>query len=259
MQLFLTEEKEEIQNNLDKMIAQYDEAIAENSSLSEELEDEREKIVMFRDSVSNLKKSNKSIIRRYRKKIADLEASNKDLFTQNEELKTQNAGLNSDLNDAKSTIGVKNQKIDSINKYNSELNDKIGAGAVLKINTVKVAPMRKRNNGQLRPTSRQRNTDALRVSFVIAENVLAKDGSKKVFLQIIDAKGNLIIDKGVEKLNDDATEIHYSDIFDVDFVNDKLEVISVIDVHRKEMNEGTYTINVYLDGRFAGITTFDLN
>lgn len=259
LQVFLTEEKEVIQKELDEMIAQYDEAIAENSSLSEELEDEREKIVMFRDSVSNLKQSNKSIIRRYRKKISELEATNKDLFAQNEELKVQNAGLNSDLNDANSTIGRKNQKIDSINQYNTELNDRIGAGAVLKINTVKVVPMRKRNNGQLRPTSRQRNTDALRVSFVIAENVLTEDGSKKVFLQIIDPKGDLIIDKGIEKLNDDVTEIHYSDIFDVDFVNDKLEVISVIDVNRKEMNKGIYTINVYLDGRFAGITTFSLN
>lgn len=258
LQLLLTEQKEDIQTELDAMIAQYDDAIAENSSLSEELEDEREKIVMFRDSVSNLKKSNKSIIRRYRKKIADLEASNKDLFAQNEELKAQNAGLNSDLNDANSTIGTQSQKIDSINQYNLELNDRIGAGAVLKINTVTVAPMRKRNNGQLRPTTRQRNTDALRVSFVIAENVLAEEGSKKVFLQIINPKGDLIIDKGVEKLNDDVTEIHYSDIFDVDFVQDKLEVISVIDVNRKEMHVGTHTINVYLDGRFAGITTFTL-
>ena len=258
LEIFLNEEKDEIQKGLDKMIVQYDEAIATNSELSEELEDERELIIKFRDSVLNLKQANKSIIRRYRKKIGSLEASNKELFEQNEELKSQNTGLNQQIDSANDYIGNQNKKLDSLNQMNSDLNDKVAKGAVLKVNSVNVNSMRKRNNGQLRETSRSRNTDALRVSFVIAENSLAKEGSKKVFLQIMDQKGGLVIDKGIEKLNDDITEIHYSDIFDVDFINEKLEVISVINVERKEMHEGTYTINVYLDGRFVGVTSFSL-
>ena len=90
LEIFLEEEKEDIQKELDKMVVDYDAAIAQNSSLSEELEDERELIVMFRDSVKNLKDANKSIIRRYRKKIADLENSNRELFEQNEELMSKN-------------------------------------------------------------------------------------------------------------------------------------------------------------------------
>ncbi len=258
LQTYLTEEKEEIQKGLDEMIAQYDEAIAQNSSLSEELEDERELIVMFRDSVMNLKQANKSIIRRYRKKIAALESANKELFQQNEELVAQNQGLNQQIDSANVYIGNQIKRIDTLSQLNSDLTDKVAVGAILKVNTVNVIAMRKRNNGELRETTRARNTDVLRVSFTIAENLLAESGSKKIFVQVVNPSGGVVKNSGVSTLNDDVTEVSYTDILDVEYINEKLEVITVIDVERKEINKGVYSANIYLNGRFVGKTTFTL-
>jgi len=258
LQTYLTEEKEEIQKGLDEMIAQYDDAIAQNSNLTEELQDERELIIQFRDSVMNLKETNKTIIRRYRKKIASLELANKELFEQNEELATQNQGLNQKIDSANVFIGNQTKRIDTLSLLNNNLTDKVAIGAILKVNTVNVISMRKRNNGQLRETTRARNTDALRVSFVIAENLLAEKGSKKIFVQIVNPAGNVVKNVGVSTLNDELTEVSYTDILDIDYINEKLEVITVIDVNRKEINKGVYSANIYLDGRFVGKTIFTL-
>ena len=76
---FLKEEKEQILGNLNQMEQKYDEAIAQNTSLSDELKIEKERIVLFRDSVKNLKNSNWRLIRRYRGKIAELEKTNERL------------------------------------------------------------------------------------------------------------------------------------------------------------------------------------
>lgn len=258
LQTELNQDKEEIQNDLNEMIAQYDEAIAQNSELSEELQDERELIVQFRDSVANLKQANYSLIRRYRKKISSLEASNKELFEQNEELMTQNAGLHQEIDSANVYIGNQNMKIDTLNQLNTSLTDKVAVGAILKVNSTNSVAMRKRNNGELRETNRSRNTDALRVSFTIAENLLAEGGSKKVFIQVVNPAGSVVKNAGESTLNDDVTVVSYTDILDVDYINEKLEVITVIDVDRKEMNKGVFAANIYLEGRFVAKTTFTL-
>lgn len=257
MEIFLTEEKEGIQGELDKMISQYDEAIAQNSSLSEELEEERALIVVFRDSVSNLKKTNKSIIRRYRSKINTMEASNKELFERIEELQTENDSLNADIKEAHVQIENRDKKIDTLNQFNTELTDRVATGSILKVNAVKVNVMRRRSSG-LKETTRSKHTDAIRVSFIISENQLAEVGPRTVHVQVLNPAGNLVVDKGTAVLNDGVTEIHYSDGFDVEFNNDKKEVINVIEVNRKEINKGKYTINVYLNGRFVGVTNFTL-
>jgi hypothetical protein len=258
MKVYLTEEKENIQGELDKMISQYDDAIAQNSSLSEELEEERALIIVFRDSVSNLKDTNKSIIRRYRGKIASIDASNKELFERIEQLQAENVSLNKNIKEAYVEIENRDKKIDTLNQFNTELTDKVTTGSILKVNAVKVNVMRRTNGGQLKETTRSRNTDALRVSFTISENQLAEVGSREVHVQVLNPAGDLVLDKGTTVLNDGATEIQYSDGFDVEFVNDKLEVINVVEVNRKEIDKGKYTVNVYLDGRFVGLTNFTL-
>ena len=259
MEVFLNEEKDEIQKELNQIIFQYDEAIAENSSMSEELQVERDQIVKFRDSVSNLKQTNKSIIRRYRRQIATLEASKKELLKEYELLKSENEGLVKVIDSTNSFIEDQNKKLDTLNQANSDLSGKVAVGAMLKVNSVKAIAMRKRNNGQLKATTRARSTDALRVNFTIAENLLTESGDQNVYVQLLSPSGAVLNDSGKVMLNDGNTEINYSDTTIVNYVNEKLDVITLIEVDKKTMAKGTYTTNIYLEGRFVGVGKFTLN
>ena len=70
---FVKQEKEQILGNLNAMEKKYDDAIAQNNSMSEELTIERDRIIALKVSVQNLKEINWSLIRRYRGKVSELE------------------------------------------------------------------------------------------------------------------------------------------------------------------------------------------
>lgn len=255
---FFIEEKENIQGDLDRMIEQYDEAIAENSSLSDELIAEREQIILFRDSIKNLKDTNVSLIRRYRNKIRSLEITNQELFEMNEELVVANQDLNTQIDSANVFIENQNIQIDTLSIQNNNLSDQVAIGALLKVNAVKVNSMRERNNGKLVETSRANRTDMLRVSFRIAENLLTEEGDKKAVVQILNPAGKVVKNIGSITLNDDSTVIDYTSETDAAYVNEDLDIIFVISVNRKSMVKGVHTANIYVEGRFVGTTRFTL-
>lgn len=258
LQAEMNDEKEEIQADLDKMIAQYDEAIAENSELSDELKVERDQIVKFRDSVKNLKQANYSLNRRYRRQAAKMEASQKDILEENAQLKLKNKDLLMEIDSVNNFVVDQNKKIDTLNLANEDLSDKVAVGAMLKVNSVNVVAMKKKSSGQLKETAKAKSTNALRISFVIAENSLAESGDQNAFIQVLNPAGGVVNDSGVVILKDGATEINYSDTTILNYSNDKLEVITLLEVEKKTMMKGVYTVNVYLEGRFVGVTNFTL-
>jgi len=255
---FLEEEKANIESDLDQMVAKYDTAIAENSSLSEELKLEREDIVLLRDSVKNLKSTNYSLIRRYRNKISSLEASNQELFKQNDSLRIANNMLADDLFEANDSILVQATQIDTLNIQNAALNDKIGIGAQLKVNTIKVITMKKRMlSDKLVETTRANRTDAMRISFVIGENELADKSERNVKIQVVNPKGGVINNMGTAT-SDEGVEFDYSDQTQVDYENIDLGVLTMLEVDRKTMLKGNYRINVYIDNKLVALSGFTL-
>jgi hypothetical protein len=254
---FLEDEKVKITQDLDEMIAKYDVAIKDNSSLSEELKLEREDILMFLDSVKNLKKANYSIIRRYRNKIKDLEQSNQDLFKANDSLRVSNQFLTNEIDSARAFIQGQTAQLDTLNIQNNELIEKIGIGAKLQVNSINTISMKERNNGKLISTIRASRTDALRISFTIAGNNLADEGEENALIQVLNPKGEVVHGIGEEALENGKT-ILYTDKTSVEYTKDNIDVISLIEVNRKEMTKGTHTVHVFLNGRLVGISKFIL-
>ena len=256
---FLEEEKASIEQNLDEMVAKYDAAIEDNSSLNEELKLEREDILLLRDSVQNLKQTNYSIIRRYRKKIESLEKSNQELFRQNDSLRVSNQVLANDLNTAQDSIVSQSSQLDVLNMQNDALSEKVGIGSQLKVSNVKTVSMKKKLFGdKLAETTRANRTDALRINFTIVANDLAEKGERIAHIQVLDPKGNAVSVVGTATL-EDGTELEYTDTTSLEYDNADLAIISLVEVERKAMVKGTYTVRVYLDAKLVALSGFVLN
>ncbi len=256
---FLEEEKTEIQNNLDGMIAELDIAISKNNSLSDELKLEREEIVLFRDSIKNLKQTNYSLIRRYKNKIKELETSYQELAVLSENLKVNNQYLTKKIDSVQ--VFSEGQKVilDSISVENSGLTEKVAIAAKLQVNSIKAISMKMRNNGNLVETSRASRTDALRISFRIAENLLGEEGEKNAVIQVLNPDGEVVKSIGSTTLTDEVTVIDYTDETTVEYIKENLDVILVVDTDRKQMKKGIHTVNVYIDGRWVGASKVTLN
>ncbi len=252
----IEEEKLEIEGNLDNMIVKYEEAIGQNTSMSNELSLERDRIIALRDSIKGLKATNYSLIRRYRKQIAKLEETNRRLFFMTDSLTGVNELLTIDLDSANVKISKQLAKNDTLSLKNLQLSEKVAIGSVLRVSSAKILAMRERNNGKLVETSRARNTDAFRINFTIAKNDIAEKGERQVYIQIVDAKGITVAGKGELVFND--VQISYSDQTIVNYLNDAVDIISLIEVDRGTIKRGVYTVNIYIENKFVGATEITL-
>ena len=250
-------EKLEIEQNLDSMIVRYEDAIAQKTSMSAELTIERDRIIALRDSIKDMKVINYSMLRRYKGEISKLEESNKKLFLLNESLTSSNQLLTTNLDSAKVVITKQIAKNDTLLVQNLTLAKKVAIGSELKISTAKVLAMKERNNGKLVETTRANNTDALRINLTIVKNEIAEPGDRQVYIQIADAQGKTLSPKGEFMLYDN-TQISYSDLSIVNYMNEAIDLISLVEVNRDLMKAGTYTVNIYIENKFVGAIKFVL-
>jgi hypothetical protein len=250
-------EKNEIAVNLDSMIAKYETAIAKNTSMSNELSLERDRIIMLRDSIKKMKVINYEMLRKFRSQIFKLEETNKQLFQKNELLTSENKKLYSNLDSVNVVVTNQMAKNDTLTVINQGLSEKVKIGSVLKVNTAKILAMRERTGGKLVETSRSRNTDAFRISFTIAKNEISEPGERNVYMQIVDLKGNTIARKGQLTLFDNTT-VDYSDKATVKYMNESVDVISLVEVNRDNIKDGVYTVNIFIENKFAGATQITL-
>lgn len=254
----ITVEKEEIEQNLDNMIVKYEDAIGQNTSLSNELAFERDKIIALRDSIKGLKSTNINLIFRYKKQIAKLEETNRRLFFMTDSLTGANTLLTRDLDSARVNINRQIAVNDTLSMQNISLAEKVAIGSVLKINSAKVLAMREKTNGKLVETSRARNTDAFRINFTIAKNEISEQGDRQVYIQIIDVTtGTTIASKGeVTVLNDET--INYSDTTTINYLNEEMDVVSLVEVDRDLIERGVFAVNIYIDSNIVGVTKITL-
>lgn len=252
----IEEEKLEIEGNLDNMIVKYEEAIGQNTSLSSELSIERDRIISLRDSIKGLKATNYSLIRRYRKEIANLEETNRRLFFMTDSLTGLNKLLTSNLDSANVKINNQVAKNDTLSLQNMQLSEKVAIGSILKVSSARILAMREKTNGKLVETSRARNTDAFRINFTIAKNEISEQGERQVYIQLVNSKGETIAKKG-ELLMNDVT-INYSDQTIINYLNEAIDIISLVEVNRDQIEKGLYKVNIYTEERLIGATTFTL-
>ncbi len=238
------------------MIIKYEEAIGQNTSMSNELSLERDRIIGLRDSIKGLKATNYSLIRRYRGQIAKLEETNRRLFFMTDSLTGANQLLTMDLDSANIKILSHLAQNDTLSLQNLSLTEKVAIGSILKVSSAKVLAMRERTNGKLVETSRSRNTDAFRINFTIAKNDISQQGERQVYIQIVNSKGITVASKGELTFND--TQINYSDQTIVNYLNESVDIISLVEVNRDTIERGIYTVNIYIEDKFVGATNITL-
>lgn len=247
-------EKMDIEQNLDSMIVKYEDAISQKTAMSNELSIERDRIIGLRDSLKKVKVTDYRLIRKYRREIANLQKTNQRLFYLNDSLTGINTLLQTNLDSANVKISKQLAMNDTLSLQNLNLSEKVAIASVLKVKTAKILAMRTRNNGKLVETSRARNTDAFRINFTIGKNEITDQGEREVYIQIMDAKGNTIAPKGSVTLSDGTTSIDYSDKTIVNYLNEAVDVISLVEVDRAKINRGPYMVNIFINNKFAGET-----
>lgn len=246
-------EKELVMKDLESLKTTYDAAIAENTSMSEELIKERDKVVALMSDLKKSKGDNASLAK-YKTQYLKLETDMKGLLAENEGLKKQNTTLTTQRDSTVVVLGESKKFNEVLVGQNEELTKTVEKGSKLTVLNMKTAAYKIRSSGKQIETEKAGRVDVLKISFTIAENQIAKSGDKSYYIQVIDSKSNVLGDK--QTVSFDEKSLTYSFIANVKYENKTVNVLE--DLPGKDFAKGTYFVNVFDKNELVSKTSFTL-
>jgi len=246
-------DKESVMKDLEELKARYDAAIAENTSMSDELIAEREKVVNL---MSDLKKSkgDAASMAKYKSQYFSLESKMKALIAENETLKKDNATLTTQRDSTVTVLGEARKYNEVLVGQNEELSKTVEVAQKLTVSNLKTAAYKLRSSGKQIETEKARRADVLKISFNINENKVAKQGDKTYYVQVIDSKNNVLGEKKTESFGE--TSLTYSFLTTVKYENKSVDVSQ--DLPGQNFEKGTYFVNVFDKGELVSKSSFSL-
>jgi len=250
----LTVEKQEIITELNQLKTQYNEAIAENTSLSSELSKEKQKIEEYINSLKKLKSTNRKTILFYKNKIEELTKStnrlmviNDSLAKKNRLLTTENQNLEVLKDSLTQNLQQKSIANDTLMQNNSVLNQKVKIGSKIRANSYAVTTFNKKNSGKFKPSDKARRVNTFKLSFNINENPLAQERDIPVYVVIKAPSGDVLNSKGFFT-DANGNRVAFTDKTDVPYHNDAVATDIIMDFGNIKLEKGDYLMDVYIDG-----------
>ena len=246
-------EKDQVMKDLKDLKTTYDAAIAENTSMSDELIAEREKVVAL---MADLKKSNGDVasMTKYKKQYLALESKMKGLVAENETLKKDNTVLKVQRDSTIVVLDESKKTNKELTGQNENLTKTVEKGSKLAIVNLKSSAFIVRSSGKEIATDKASRADILKVSFTIAENSIAKSGDRKYYVQVIDSKNNVMGERQTERFADKT--LTYSYIANVKYDNKTVDVVNNIKADKLE--KGTFYVNIFDNGQLISNAIFTL-
>lgn len=252
-QSVLVSEKSAVMNDLTALKANYDKAIAENTSMSDELIAERDKVIKLIGDLEKSKGDVKSLAK-YRDQFRVLEKKMASLMKEVAMLKQKNAELTVERDSTIVALGRAQTFNDTLVIQNENLAKAVEKGSAVSVMNLRTQAVKERSSGKQIVTDRARRADKLKVCFSLAANTLAKSGSRDYYIQIIDSKNNVLGEKKTETFGD--MSLTYSFITSVPYENKSVDVCELIS--GSDFEKGTYFVNIFDKGILVSKTSFDL-
>ncbi|MBT3208868.1 MAG: hypothetical protein HN704_01615 [Bacteroidetes bacterium] len=246
-------EKQDIQTELDILLSEYDTLKTNNDTLNVKLAEERSKIQLMIEDVKQIKATNASKIRQYKKELGTLRNIMKSYITQIDSLNTKNQELTLENIEVREKIQKAKNRNQKLSKTNEDLSNIVEKAAVLKANNFDIISLNKRG----RETKKASRLKKIKVCFDISENVVVEPGAKDVFIRIV-RPDDLVLTKSVENLFEfEGMEIVYSAKRLLEYENKEAQ-ICIFWENDEIYLPGNYSVDVFLEGNLVGSADFEM-
>lgn len=252
-----TEEVLFIKTKLDSISAELDVKIAEIQKLGGSVDSLLALKAQLEKDKQELKNSTNYSAANYNKKIKSYESvlSEKDAEIAN---LRQQLGIatskNEELNEKVTGLESERQLLaDSVTNYsvqNRELSEKVNLASALRAEALTVNAVSSKGKERQGGKYKAKRIDKLRVNFKLAENAVAKQDEKQIFLRILDPDGAVLSDMatGSGSFVHNGKELIYSSSQTVTFDNSKQSVDILYGRGGIPLKDGKYAIELYSEG-----------
>jgi hypothetical protein len=224
----LVAELEDLKDRNDTMLVKYQEAVVMLEQLQKEKTYNYEQFPKYKPEVETLR----GVMRGYLRQIDSLNTINSDL-------QAQNVAFKKEISTAQLRADVAEEKAD-------ELNTKVRIGSVIRSSGVRMAML----NSNSKEVKRVRQASRIRVDFELTANELAEPGEKSIYICITAPDGYVLSSEDMILFMFEGEEMMASAMRKVDYENQSVPVSIYYDGAAFE--RGTYTVDIYIDGRHSG-------
>lgn len=244
----LQSDRDSIQNDLGRLMTDFDSLQVSNDSINAGLTIERGRADSLMDRLKKERSWSLSKIKQYEKEVGTLRTIMKGYIRQIDSLNTLNKKLITENVGYRKQISSANLRAEMAEEKAAELDNKVRVGAVIRARDITLSPL----NAKSKPVSRIKNAERLRVDFVLTANELANPGDKIVYVRITSPDGYVLTTESMPTFDFEGERLSYSAMREIDYKNQDLDV--GIFYTSSGFAAGTYTIQLYCDGRLIGST-----
>ncbi|QQX77377.1 MULTISPECIES: hypothetical protein [Aequorivita] len=248
-------QKADIEQELEGLIANYDEVIKENELKDKDLLAARERITILLDSVKDAQ-ANVALIERYKAEVGRLKQERSMLFKRADSLIAVNRQLAMERDSTSMELSNTRMVVDSVSQENLAMNETIKKGSIVKATDLRGEAVIIRNSGKVVDTKRASRADKIRACFTLAPNAIATRGDRTLYVQVINPRNKMMGDDAVKQFEE--KNINYSSSTNVFYENDELDVCILVNSAEADLVEGRYTINLFDGPNQIATTTMEL-
>lgn len=245
-----------LEDNLDGEIEKLNLQISENEVLNEDLLAKRDSLNITLDE---LKASQATVetLTKYKNSYFKLKKDIQKLLKDNEELQLQNTRLTQANDTLVGQLDSQLKLADSLTSQMSDAKRLIKSASEISIVGLKGFPIRQKSSGKQLPTTKARRTDKVKICFTLAENKIAEQGTRMLYVQVLDAKNN-VLGKNYEVELDGKT-LNYSFGTEFNYTNKALDICNYLHAPKGGFVAGNYFVNVFRGGKLVSNSTFKLD
>lgn len=212
-----TNEKNATLKDLEFLKSKYDEVIAENINLSDEVLLERDKVIALIDQIKN--KNSSSF---FQKKLLDAKSKMFALLDENFKLKQKVIVIDKKTDTIYSSYEKLYKQNKNLQSQNDDLTKAVKKGASLSISNLVATTYKAKNSGKLSITQSSKRANFLKIRYTINENLLSKNEEKTFYTQIIDPNNNVVGE--TKSIQSSQNELLYTFANKVEYKNKAVEI-----------------------------------
>ena len=242
----LQADRDSIQNDLGRLMTDYDNLRITNDTISANLTLERTRADSLMTRLRKERSWSLAKIKQYEKEVGTLRTAMMGYLRQIDSLNTLNKKLIDENVSYRKEITSVRLRADMAEEKAAELDNKVKAGSVLRARDIRLAAL----NDRSKPVSRIKNAARLRVDFVLSANELTMPGEKAVYVRIVAPDGYVLTTEAMPTFEFEGERLSYSAMREVDYQNEDLEV--GIYYNSTGFAAGTYLLQLFCEGRLIG-------
>lgn len=244
-------DKQEMENEYDRLTAQYSEMITQinNDSLIDQLTQEQMRTQQLLEELKQVKTSNAREIARLKKELATVRAVLRNYVLEIDSLNRLNQNLMDENNRIKGEYREAEREIKGLNTEKETLSEKVAIAAQLDATNIQMNLLNKRG----REAKKIKDCRKIEVSFTVTKNVTATNGMRSFYVRINTPPGTVLSSGSTFTYNDRAIE--YSMKKDMEYTGDELAMNMYWDVN-EFLSVGSYTVSIFSGGQMIGSRSF---